>query len=95
MGNTNNVTPATRAKLEAKLHHITSRLWEVNVDLADLEDIWGGSPFQVDPAQYEHDPVAFKILMLARHRYGYLLYERALLQDVAATIRQRLKEVRP
>ena len=95
MGNTDNATPATRTKLEAKLHHILSRLEEVNLDLEQLEDIWGGSPLQVDPAQYEHDPVAFRILMLARHRYGYLLYERVLLQDLAAAIRRCLKEVRP
>jgi len=93
MGNTNNTTPATRAELEAKLHHILSRLEEVNLDLKQLEDIWGGSPSQVDHAQYEHDPVAFRILMLARYRYNCLSCEQVLLQSLAAIIRRRLEEV--
>jgi hypothetical protein len=95
MRNTDNATPATRAELEAKLQKVLWRLKEVEWELRAMEEGWGGLPVYVDPAQYEHDPVAIRILMLARHRYSCLFHERTLLKGLANTIQRCLKEVQP
>jgi len=86
---------AKAAKLEAKLRKVLWRLEEVERELRAMEEGWGGSPFLVNPAQYQHDPMKLVYTAQARGRYAYLQQEREALREMAYALQRRLKEVRP
>jgi len=81
------------AKLEAKLQKVLWRLEEVERELRAMEEGWGGSPFLVNPAQYQHDPMMLVYTAQARGRYAYLQHEREALREMAYALQRRLKEV--
>jgi hypothetical protein len=84
---------STKAKLGAKFQKALWRLEEVEREIREMEDGWGGSPLRVNPAQYEHDWVQFGNVGRARFRYAHLLEERDRLRELVATLRRKLEEV--
>jgi hypothetical protein len=81
------------ARLEAKLQKVLWSLEEVERELRAMEEGWGGSPFLVNPAEYQHDPMTLVYIAQARGRYAYLQYKREALQEMAYALMRRLQEV--
>jgi len=80
-------------KLQAKLRKIIWRLEEVEREMRELEQGWGGSPLNINPAQYEHDWVQFANVGRARSHYLWLQQEREVLREMISAIRRKLAEV--
>lgn len=74
--------------MRVQVHHSTAALerarWEllqVEEELRQYEEGWGGSPLRVNPAAYLHDPVTFRAAAVARNTYLHLLERRRELKE--------------
>jgi hypothetical protein len=82
-------------RLVVRLKDATQQLAEVEREMREMEEGWGGSPLLVNPAQYQHDPMMLVYTARARGRYAYLQQEREALREMVYALRQWLKEVQP
>jgi len=80
-------------RLTARLNAAIQRVAEVERELREMEEGWGGSPLNINPAQYEHDWVQFENAARARSRYLWLQQEREVLREMIRAIRRKLAEV--
>jgi len=87
------MTQNQHTTLPLQLRRAIAQLEEVEEEIRGVEAMWGGPPNRVNLARYEHDPVMWNTVVLARHRYAYLMEEWDRLMGLVATLRRKLEEV--